>query len=101
MEWCSRRARTAAHRWSSRSSRRLRPVRGSADMTRTLRHAAGVVALTVASLSASALNDSAARTTAERATLRHFNSIRNTPSRLLPFLREMPKGGDLHNHLYD
>ncbi len=30
---------------------------------------------------------------------RHLDSIRNEPSRLAAFLREMPKGGDLHTHL--
>ena len=30
---------------------------------------------------------------------RYFQSIRNNPNLLLAFLREMPKGGDLHNHL--
>jgi hypothetical protein len=33
------------------------------------------------------------------ATARYFASIRNNPSLLLAFLNEMPKGGDLHNHL--
>jgi adenosine deaminase len=32
-------------------------------------------------------------------TARYFQSVRNNPNLLLPFLREMPKGGDLHNHL--
>jgi adenosine deaminase len=32
-------------------------------------------------------------------TARRFNAIRHSPALLLPFLREMPKGGDLHNHL--
>jgi adenosine deaminase len=36
----------------------------------------------------------------ERRTARHFDSIRQQPSLLLAFLREMPKGGDLHNHLF-
>ena len=36
----------------------------------------------------------------EQRTARHFNSIRQQPSLLLAFLREMPKGGDLHNHLF-
>ena len=35
----------------------------------------------------------------EAATARYFASIRNNPSLLLAFLAEMPKGGDLHNHL--
>lgn len=30
---------------------------------------------------------------------RHLESIRHQPSLLLDFLRRMPKGGDLHNHL--
>ena len=35
----------------------------------------------------------------EARTARYFESIRKNPNLLLPFLREMPKGGDLHNHL--
>jgi adenosine deaminase len=41
----------------------------------------------------------AAAQSAEERTARHLASIRQDPSLLLPFLREMPKGGDLHNHL--
>lgn len=37
--------------------------------------------------------------TAEQKTSRYFDSIRNRPPLLEVFLREMPKGGDLHNHL--
>lgn len=37
--------------------------------------------------------------TAEQRTSRYFDSIRNHPPLLEAFLREMPKGGDLHNHL--
>ena len=33
------------------------------------------------------------------ATTRYFDSIRNSPPQLLAFLLQMPKGGDLHNHL--
>ena len=36
---------------------------------------------------------------AEQRTARYFESIRRQPSLQLAFLREMPKGGDLHNHL--
>ena len=36
----------------------------------------------------------------EQRTARHFDSIRHQPPLLLPFLRDMPKGGDLHNHLF-
>ncbi|MGC2109875.1 MAG: adenosine deaminase [Candidatus Korobacteraceae bacterium] len=35
----------------------------------------------------------------EARTERYFQSIRKDPNQLLLFLREMPKGGDLHNHL--
>jgi len=35
----------------------------------------------------------------EAATGRSLALIRTNPARLWPFLREMPKGGDLHNHL--
>ena len=37
--------------------------------------------------------------TAEQRTAKYFESIRKSPPLLEGFLREMPKGGDLHNHL--
>lgn len=37
--------------------------------------------------------------TAEANTVRRFAAIRDEPLPLLAFLRRMPKGGDLHNHL--
>ena len=37
--------------------------------------------------------------TAEQKTSRYLDSVRQQPSLLLAFLHEMPKGGDLHNHL--
>ncbi len=36
---------------------------------------------------------------AEQRTAAYLTSVRQHPSLLLAFLREMPKGGDLHNHL--
>src|SRR5215831_4881 len=41
----------------------------------------------------------AAGDAAETATARRLAAIRNQPLALEAFLREMPKGGDLHNHL--
>src|SRR5262247_812273 len=37
--------------------------------------------------------------TPEQRTARELESIRSQPTRLLAFLQDMPKGGDLHNHL--
>src|SRR5690242_2658247 len=45
------------------------------------------------------LSTLASAQTPEQRTARYLDSIRNQPSLLLAFLREMPKGGDLHNHL--
>ncbi|HET9743412.1 MAG TPA: adenosine deaminase [Terriglobales bacterium] len=42
---------------------------------------------------------SALAQTPEQRTSRYFESIRNSPPQLEAFLRAMPKGGDLHNHL--
>ena len=39
------------------------------------------------------------RASAEQRTARYFESIRRQPSLQLAFLRDMPKGGDLHVHL--
>jgi adenosine deaminase len=36
---------------------------------------------------------------AEELTARHFDAVRADPVRTLMFLRELPKGGDLHTHL--
>src|SRR6202140_4668668 len=37
--------------------------------------------------------------TPEQHTSRYLDSIRKQPSLLLAFIHELPKGGDLHNHL--
>ncbi len=39
------------------------------------------------------------RQSSEHATAAYMESIRNNPAELVAFLRAMPKGGDLHNHL--
>ncbi|MGH9536548.1 MAG: adenosine deaminase family protein [Terriglobales bacterium] len=36
----------------------------------------------------------------EQRAARRFEAVRNQPPLLLAFLRDMPKGGDLHNHLF-
>jgi hypothetical protein len=41
----------------------------------------------------------AAAQTTEQKTSRYLDSIRRQPSLLMAFLHDMPKGGDLHNHL--
>jgi hypothetical protein len=38
-------------------------------------------------------------TTSERRTARYFESLRKSPPQMYAFLKQMPKGGDLHNHL--
>jgi hypothetical protein len=45
------------------------------------------------------LSTAATAQTAEQKTARYLDSIRRQPSLLLAFLHDMPKGGDLHNHL--
>lgn len=35
----------------------------------------------------------------EQKTARYLESVRNQPLQLMAFLKQMPKGGDLHNHL--
>jgi hypothetical protein len=41
----------------------------------------------------------AAAQTAEQRAARYLDSVRQNPALLLAFLHDMPKGGDLHNHL--
>ncbi|MEU8627214.1 adenosine deaminase [Streptomyces sp. NPDC048669] len=38
-------------------------------------------------------------TAAERRTAAYLGSLRNSPARLKAFFKDLPKGGDLHNHL--
>src|SRR5260370_41353890 len=45
------------------------------------------------------LSGLAAAQSAEQRTSRYLESIRKQPPLLLAFVRELPKGGDLHNHL--
>jgi adenosine deaminase len=45
------------------------------------------------------LSTLAAAQTAEQRTARYLDSLRSQPSMLLAFLHDIPKGGDLHNHL--
>ncbi len=45
------------------------------------------------------LSAAAVAQTAAQKTQRYFESIRKQPPLLTAFLRDMPKGGDLHNHL--
>jgi hypothetical protein len=45
------------------------------------------------------LSNLAAAQTTEQKTARYLDSIRQKPPLLLAFLDDMPKGGDLHNHL--
>ena len=73
------------------------PRHASAMIARRLRTARRSSAL-------AALRDRARRRAGQRRETkprrrRYFASIRNNPSLLLAFLAEMPKGGDLHNHL--
>jgi adenosine deaminase len=41
----------------------------------------------------------APRSVSEQEVARYFESIRKSPPQMLAFLSQMPKGGDLHNHL--
>jgi hypothetical protein len=59
---------------------------------------ARAVALGMSAAAALAAAQAPARAPAS-ATARYFDSIANSPPLLLAFLTEMPKGGDLHNHL--
>src|SRR5581483_5240619 len=62
---------------------------------RMVRRSAGFLCTTALILAQVAV----AQDTAEGRTARYMESIRGNPSLLLAFLRKMPKGGDLHNHL--
>jgi hypothetical protein len=61
--------------------------------------ALAVTLATLAAVPRAAEERQAAAADGAGATARYFASIRNNPSLLLAFLSEMPKGGDLHNHL--
>ena len=56
-----------------------------------------VYALSLGLLTSSSVSQS--QPTAEERTSRYFDSVRKQPGLLLAFVRQMPKGADLHNHL--
>ena len=67
---------------------------------RNLRYRSVVTALWILSVAVFVPRLDAANSTAsELRTQRYLDSIRKDPNLVLTFLREMPKGGDLHNHL--
>lgn len=55
--------------------------------------------LSVLMLAAPLQAQSTTRSSPEQRTAAHFESLRKTPPQLFAFLKMMPKGGDLHNHL--
>src|SRR6266480_4632689 len=69
------------------------PARATKSGRGLVRAARTVVAVICAAVAVAAVD------TPEAATARRFAAIKGNPSLLLAFLREMPKGGDLHNHL--
>jgi hypothetical protein len=56
----------------------------------------GLVLAFLAALSAA---QTSAQLTAEQRAARYLESVRHQPPLMLAFLHDMPKGGDLHNHL--
>jgi hypothetical protein len=72
--------------------------RGSRSLTTVVARLAIVAAL-LTPMATIAANRPAVSQSDEARTERYFQSIRKNPNRLLAFLREMPKGGDLHIHL--
>jgi adenosine deaminase len=86
----AKKVRTLAQAWSANYNP---PSFGGVPVRFHIRHCL-FVALLFALLSAIAVCQ-----TAEQKTVRYFDSIHKQPSLLLAFLHEMPKGGDLHNHL--
>ena len=57
-----------------------------------------LIALLIGQVSAGAAGPRAA-SSPEGQTTRYFQSVQHQPSLVYAFLRQMPKGGDLHNHL--
>ncbi len=69
------------------------------SMVRALRLQALVAVMMLAATLATAQPPAPAGISDEARTGRYFETVRKNPNLLLAFLREMPKGGDLHNHL--
>ncbi len=63
-----------------------------------MRRMAGLLALALMLSALTSLAEQKSSNPEQRAA-RHFDSVRQQPGLLLAFLREMPKGGDLHIHL--
>jgi adenosine deaminase len=67
--------------------------------TKALRLFLFSISVLVATTSAWSQKTPAKNASPEQKTARYFGSVRNQPLLLHAFLQQMPKGGDLHNHL--
>lgn len=85
-------------RLKARAARAARAARVGRGCGRAFRRAAPAVAVALLVLVCAAAAPAPVASD-EAATAKYFASMRHDPLRLLVFLREMPKGGDLHNHL--
>jgi hypothetical protein len=66
---------------------------------KTFRASLFAILIAICAPSAWSQKKAAPAASAEQKTARYFESIRNQPLLLHVFLQQMPKGGDLHNHL--
>jgi adenosine deaminase len=77
----------------------LRPEEGFIMLRGASRRLAAIVCLVTGVLGTSAFAATRPANSPEAQTERYFERIRKDPNLLAAFLLEMPKGGDLHNHL--
>jgi adenosine deaminase len=91
----AQRALVSASWWTA-----SKPAKAGDDSHRpTPASLAAILALSALAAGAAAPQKAARADSAETATARKFSAVRHSPLQLRAFLRAMPKGGDLHNHL--
>jgi adenosine deaminase len=79
--------------------RRTSRVAPNFILIQRLMYKALIAAVLVLAPSTGAAGQTARQNAAERQTEAHLNAIRTRPDELQRFLRQMPKGADLHNHI--
>ena len=77
----------------------MRRVSSSGSMLINLGRALVLLLCYALAVQAQSAGRRSAGSTPEQRTARYFESIRKSPPQMFAFLKAMPKGGDLHNHL--
>src|SRR5258708_6595213 len=96
---CPRLASYRVERVARTSELPTQPREGPFLDSRLMRQSIILAAAVAVAMGCANIRAAAPQSPGEDATAARLNAVRGDSARLLEFLRAMPKGGDLHNHL--